>query len=83
MRWKASTNSEAGEVLRLLARQGEPLLKHLDNGKAIGPLKTIASNDEALPEAAAEPVASANGSDNGSDTCSDSEEPCNPVAVAR
>ncbi len=45
MKWKAKSNSEAGEVLKLLAKQGEPLLKQLDTGKGFNPLTTNASND--------------------------------------
>jgi hypothetical protein len=74
MRWKARTNSEAGEVLRLLARQGEPLLKNLDSGKAIGLLQASASNDETPQETAAAPAAN--------DHDSDSEASCEPAAVA-
>ncbi len=46
MKWKAKSNSEAGEVLKLLAKQGEPLLKQLDTGKGFNPLTTDASNDD-------------------------------------
>ena len=46
MKWKAKTNSEAGEVLRQLAKQGEPLLKKLDKGKQIDPLPKQAQNDD-------------------------------------
>lgn len=46
MKWKAKSNSEAGEVLKLLAKQGEPLLKKLDSGKGFNPLTTDASNDD-------------------------------------
>lgn len=46
MKWKARSNSEAGEVLKLLAKQGEPLLKQLDTGKGFNPLTTDASNDD-------------------------------------
>lgn len=50
MRWKAKSNSEAGEVLKMLAKQGEPLLKQLDNlcdndGDIAATLNQPASND--------------------------------------
>lgn len=32
MKWKAKDKTEAGSILRLLATQGEPLLKKLDEG---------------------------------------------------
>ncbi len=46
MKWKAKSNSEAGEVLKLLAKQGEPLLKKLDKGKHFEPLPKQAQNDD-------------------------------------
>jgi hypothetical protein len=54
MKWKAQTHSEAGEVLKLLARQGEPLLKKLDEGTAGNLLEKKASNDEHHDEDPAE-----------------------------
>lgn len=52
MKWKAKSNSEAGEVLKMLARQGEPLLKKLDkrgnnSGDIDAMLNQPASNDAA------------------------------------
>lgn len=35
MRWKAKDKSEAGTILRLLAKQGDPLLKKLDEGAKV------------------------------------------------
>ncbi len=35
MRWKANNSSEAGTILKLLAKQGEPLFKKLDEGAKI------------------------------------------------
>ena len=46
MKWKAKSNSEAGEILKLLAKQGEPLLKKLDKGKYSIPLAAKARNDD-------------------------------------
>ncbi len=46
MKWKAHSHSEAGEILKLLARQGEPLLKKLDEGADFNLLSKKARNDE-------------------------------------
>lgn len=46
MKWKAKSTAEAGEILQLLARQGEPLLKKLDGGEAYILLTRNAQNDE-------------------------------------
>lgn len=46
MKWKAKSTSEAGTILQLLARQGEPLLKKLDGGEAEKLLTKRAQNDE-------------------------------------
>ena len=35
MRWKATNKAEAGTILRLLAKQGEPLFKKLDEGAKV------------------------------------------------
>lgn len=50
MKWKAQSYSEAGEILKLLARQGEPLLKKLDEGEDYNLLEKPARNDESDEE---------------------------------
>lgn len=42
MRWKAKDRSEAGTILRLLAKQGEPLFKKLDEGAKVELLQSQA-----------------------------------------
>ncbi len=39
MKWKAQDSAEAGDTLRLLAKQGEPLFKKLDEGAKVELLK--------------------------------------------
>lgn len=51
MKWKAQSYSQAGEILKLLARQGEPLLKKLDEGADFELLSQKASNDEESQQA--------------------------------
>ena len=50
MKWKAQSHSEAGEILKLLARHGEPLLKKLDDGADFNLLGKNARNDEVAEE---------------------------------
>ncbi|MEM7259618.1 MAG: hypothetical protein AAF404_19770 [Pseudomonadota bacterium] len=55
MKWKAQSYSEAGEILKMLARQGEPLLKKLDEGADFDLLSKSARNDEPVQPPAQKP----------------------------
>lgn len=50
MRWKAKNKAEAGTILRLLATQGEPLFKKLDEGAKVEKLQ-IQAREAAMRQA--------------------------------
>lgn len=50
MRWRAKDKTEAGTILRLLAKQGEPLFKKLDEGAKVELLQ-IQAREAAIRQA--------------------------------